>query len=142
VACNERNVYSSVLLEHLTHLIAGGLRETGHQSFREASLLSRPTVTQRIRIQRLSPESKGGFPYIPFRAGYRNGGYILSHTWSRIISLAILTSGLEQGDPSLISPQVLCVIPQSIVFFKFHCCSYYLSLSPFPLPAFLPHSSL
>jgi hypothetical protein len=26
------------------------------------------------------PKKKGGFSYIPFRTGYRNGGYRLSHT--------------------------------------------------------------
>jgi hypothetical protein len=33
-------------------------------------------------VQRLSPENKGGVPYKPFRAGYRNGGVVhsLSHT--------------------------------------------------------------
>jgi hypothetical protein len=36
------------------------------ESFWKASL--------RICIPRLSPESKGGFPYIPLTAGYRNGG--------------------------------------------------------------------
>jgi hypothetical protein len=39
-----------------------------------SSLLSRLAATQKICIQRLSLENKGGFPYIPFRAGYRNGG--------------------------------------------------------------------
>jgi hypothetical protein len=49
-------------------------REMGHQSLREASLLSRPAATQQTQVQRLSPEDKGGFPYISFRAGYRKGG--------------------------------------------------------------------
>jgi hypothetical protein len=49
------------------------LTETGHQSSREASLLGRLAVTQWTRVQRLSPENKGGLPCIPFRAGYRNG---------------------------------------------------------------------
>jgi hypothetical protein len=52
-------------------------------------LLSKPAVTQWTRVQRLSPQNKGGLPYIPFRAGYRNKGYSLSHTWSYAISLAI-----------------------------------------------------
>jgi hypothetical protein len=30
-------------------------------------------VTQWTRVQRLSPENKGGFPYMPFRTGSRNG---------------------------------------------------------------------
>jgi hypothetical protein len=57
-------------------IVAGGLRQRlrGHQSFREASLLSKPEVTQGTHVQRLSPENKGSFPYIPFTAGYRNGG--------------------------------------------------------------------
>jgi hypothetical protein len=62
--------------------------EMGHQSFQEASLLSRLAVTQWIQVQRLSPEKKGGFPFILFRADYINGRYSFSH----IISLAILTS--------------------------------------------------
>jgi hypothetical protein len=45
----------------------------GHQSFQEASLLSKLAVTQQTHGQRLSPKNKGGFPYISFRAGYRNG---------------------------------------------------------------------
>jgi hypothetical protein len=60
---------------------------------REASLLSMPAATQ--LTQRLSPENKEGFSYISFRAGYRNGEYRLSHIWSHIISLAILTSGAK-----------------------------------------------
>jgi hypothetical protein len=48
-------------------------RQRGHQSFQEASLLNMPAAPQRTRIQRLSPKNKGGFPYILFRAGYRNG---------------------------------------------------------------------
>jgi hypothetical protein len=50
--------------------------ETGHQKFQEASLLSRPAATQWTQVQRLSPENKGGFPYIPLRVGYRNGGWV------------------------------------------------------------------
>jgi hypothetical protein len=38
------------------------------------------------------PQEQRGLPYIPLRAGYRNGGYSLSHTWSRALSLATLTS--------------------------------------------------
>jgi hypothetical protein len=55
---------------------AGGLRQSlrGHQSFTEASLLSHLAVTRRTHVQRLSPKNKGGFPYTPCRAGYRNGG--------------------------------------------------------------------
>jgi hypothetical protein len=51
-------------------LDAGGFRQRqrGHQSFQEATLLSRPAV--------MSPENKGGLYYIPFRAGYRNGGRV------------------------------------------------------------------
>jgi hypothetical protein len=70
-------------------------REMGHQSFWEASLLSRLAATQQILIQRLSSENKGGFPYKQFRVGHRNGGYSLSHTWSHTILLAILSSGLR-----------------------------------------------
>jgi hypothetical protein len=55
-------------------LQAGSDRETGQQSFREAWLLHRLAVTQKIYIQRLIPGNKGDLPYIPFRAGYRNGG--------------------------------------------------------------------
>jgi hypothetical protein len=102
-------------------------REMGHQSFQEASLLSRLAGTQQIHIQRLSPKKKGGFPYIPFRVGYRNGGYSLSNTWLHTTSLAILTSrsrwpfsGLTPGD-----------IPQ-IHFFLFHCSTHYLPSPSLP----------
>jgi hypothetical protein len=56
--------------------VAGRLpqRLRGHQSFWEASLLSRLAATQRTQVKRLSPKSKGGFPYVPFRAGYRSMG--------------------------------------------------------------------
>jgi hypothetical protein len=54
------------------------LRERlGHQIFQEASSLCRPAATG---VQRLNSENKGGFSYIPFRAGYRNGRYSLSYT--------------------------------------------------------------
>jgi hypothetical protein len=58
--------------------VAGGLtqRLRGHQSFWEARLLSKPAPTQQTRVQRLSPENKWGFSYIPFRPGYRNGGWV------------------------------------------------------------------
>jgi hypothetical protein len=54
--------------------VAWGLRQRqrGYQNLQEASLLSKPAVTQQTQVQSLSLESKGGFPYIPFRAGYRN----------------------------------------------------------------------
>jgi hypothetical protein len=64
--------------------VAGGLRQRlrGHQRFWEVSLLSKLAATQWTQVQKLSPKNKGGFPYIPFRASYRNegGGYSLSHT--------------------------------------------------------------
>jgi hypothetical protein len=101
----------------------------GHQSFWKTNLLSRWAATQQICIQRLSPKNKGGFPYITFRAGYRNGGYSLSHTWSHIISLAILTSGARWPFSGLTPPNN---IPQ-FHFFLFYCCTHYLALSPFPL---------
>jgi hypothetical protein len=58
------------------HIVEEGLRQRlrGHQSFQEASLLCKLAATQRTHVQRLSTENKGGFSYIPFRAGYRNGG--------------------------------------------------------------------
>jgi hypothetical protein len=49
-------------------------RQRRHQSYWEASLLSELAATQQIWLQRLSPQNKGGFPYILFRAGYRNWG--------------------------------------------------------------------
>jgi hypothetical protein len=57
------------------HTVAGGLRQRlrKHQNFPEASLLSKTAATQRTRVQRLSPENKGGFPYTTFSAGHRNG---------------------------------------------------------------------
>jgi hypothetical protein len=73
--------------ELLGLLQEGSDRELGHQNFGEASLLVRPAVTtQSSWVQRLRPENKGDFPYIPFKAGYRNGGRgnSLSHTWSVI----------------------------------------------------------
>jgi hypothetical protein len=48
--------------------------ETGHQSFWEAHLLSKPAVTQWTLVQRLSPENKGGLPNVTFRTGYINRG--------------------------------------------------------------------
>jgi hypothetical protein len=64
--------------------VAGGLiqRLREHQCFREASLLSKPAATQQTHVQRLNPENKRGFPYMPFRAGYRKwrGINILFHT--------------------------------------------------------------
>jgi hypothetical protein len=38
---------------------------------------SKLAVTQGTHIQRLRPENKEDFPYIPFRAGYRNGMGVL-----------------------------------------------------------------
>jgi hypothetical protein len=48
----------------------------GHQSFQEASVLSKLAVTQWTQVQSLSTKSKGGCPFIPLREGYRNGGGI------------------------------------------------------------------
>jgi hypothetical protein len=60
---------------HACNPVVGGLRQRprGHQSFGEARILSKPAATQQTRVERLSTENKGGFPYIPFSAGYRNG---------------------------------------------------------------------
>jgi predicted lipoprotein with Yx(FWY)xxD motif len=58
---------------HMVVLQKGPDRDWGHQSFREASFLGRPAVTWWTWVQRLSPKNKAGLPYIPFRAGYRNG---------------------------------------------------------------------
>jgi hypothetical protein len=67
--------------------ILGLLQEgSGHQSFWEASSLSKSAVTQQTPVQKLSPENKRGFPYVPFRAGYRNGGKGL-HVVPYIITL-------------------------------------------------------
>jgi hypothetical protein len=41
------------------------------------------------------PQEQGGLLYIPYRAGYRNGGYSLSHKWSHAISLSTLTIGVR-----------------------------------------------
>jgi hypothetical protein len=49
-------------------------RQEVHQSFWEASLLNKLAATPQTRVQRLSIKNKGGFPYIPFRAGYRGEG--------------------------------------------------------------------
>jgi hypothetical protein len=81
--------------------VAGGLRQTErlreHQSFQEASLLSKPAATQQTPVQRLSPENKGGFPYIPFSAGYRmeGGGTACPIHKSHVITLIALTSGIK-----------------------------------------------
>jgi hypothetical protein len=74
--------FSCLIALARTSSVAGGLRQRlrGHQSFGEASLLSKLAVTQQTHVQRLSTENKGGLPFIPFREGYRNGGYNLSHT--------------------------------------------------------------
>jgi hypothetical protein len=71
-----------VTFEDTQPTVVGMLRQRlrGHQSFQEASLLSKPAATQWIHIPRLIPENKGGFPYTPVKAGYRNGGYSLFHT--------------------------------------------------------------
>jgi hypothetical protein len=92
----------------------------GHQNLWEASLLSRLAVTQQIRIQRLSPESKWGFPYILFRAGYRNGEYRMSHTWSHVISLAILTSGSRWLFSGL-TPGATCHSSKLLFFSSLFC---------------------
>jgi hypothetical protein len=39
-----------------------------------SKFIKQASATQRTRRQRLSTKNKGGFPYIPFKAGYRNGG--------------------------------------------------------------------
>jgi hypothetical protein len=74
--------------------VVGWLRERKiyYQSFQEAGLLRKPAATQQTQVQRLRSKNKGGFPYITFRAGYRNvgrrrGSYSLSYTWPHIISL-------------------------------------------------------
>jgi hypothetical protein len=36
------------------------------------------------------PKDKGSLPYITLRAGLRNEGYNMAHTWLHAISLAIL----------------------------------------------------
>jgi hypothetical protein len=54
----------------------GSDRETGHQKFWEASLLSRPAATQWIQIQRLSLKSRRGFPYIPWSRLQISGGEV------------------------------------------------------------------
>jgi hypothetical protein len=67
-------------------------REMRHQRFWEASLLSRLVFIKQIGIPRLSPENKGAFLIYHLEQVTEMGGYSLSHTWSHIISLAILTS--------------------------------------------------
>jgi hypothetical protein len=58
--------------------VVGWLREMGHQSLQEASLLSKLAVTQWTLVQRVSPGNKDGFPYLLFRVS-QFGGYSLSH---------------------------------------------------------------
>jgi hypothetical protein len=43
-------------------------------TFSGSKFIKQAAATQQTQVQRLSPENKGGFPYIPFSAGYRNGG--------------------------------------------------------------------
>jgi hypothetical protein len=66
--------WSLLNLRSVMLLQEGSDRDRGHQNFQEASLLSKPAVTQGAPVQSLSTENKGGFPCIPFRADYRNGG--------------------------------------------------------------------
>jgi hypothetical protein len=97
-------------------------------------------VTQWIHIQSLSPENKGGFPYIPFRADYRNRGYSLSHTWSHTISFAILTSGARWPFSGLTPHDI-----SQIQFFLSQCCTHYLPSPPcFPVifPPLMPEPIL
>jgi hypothetical protein len=89
---------------------------------------------------KLNAENKGSLPYIPFRAGYWNGGYSLSHTWSHTTSLAILTSGVRWPFSDL-TPRCYVSFLKTILFSLFHCCTHYLSLSLIiflPPPSFLP----
>jgi hypothetical protein len=44
--------------------------------------------TQQTPVQRLSPENKGGLPYIPLQAGYRNKKQSLTHIWLHATLLA------------------------------------------------------
>jgi hypothetical protein len=70
-----QNLVTEASVKFKSRGTVGGLiqRLRGHQSFQEASLLSKLAGTQRTHFQRLSSENKGDFPYVPFRAGYRNG---------------------------------------------------------------------
>jgi hypothetical protein len=101
----------------------------GNQSFREASLLSRSAATQWILIQRLSTKSKGVFSYIPFRGSYRNGLSNLWHTWSHIVSLAILTSGVRWSFFGF-NPGDIPQIVFSVVVSLLHSLSLIISLPP------------
>jgi hypothetical protein len=107
-------------------------------------------MTQRIHIQKLSPKNKEGLPYIPLRQGFRNRVCSLSHTWSRVISLAIFTSGVSWHFPGLAlgatwyfsNPVILFVC--LFVYFCTHCLSLSPSLSlivyPSPPPScHIPH---
>jgi hypothetical protein len=56
--------------------------------FQGTIFISMLTAAQEIHIQRLSPKNKGGSPYIPLQAGYRNKKQGLIHMWLHVTLLA------------------------------------------------------
>jgi hypothetical protein len=91
---------------------------------------------------------EASFPWINTSGGTWQGhpswqpGDAVSHSWSHIISLAILTSW---GEVTLLWSLPRCYLTFLKFIFLFYCCTHYLSLSPhcfllspFPLIAFLP----
>jgi hypothetical protein len=109
-----------------------------HQSFWETNLLSRLAVTQQIHIKGCILKNKGGFPSLPFRAGYRNGGYSLVPYMGMYYFIGHFNLW---GKKTLFWSLTRCYVTfLKSVFFLRNYQNYnknYL-LSPFPLPAFLP----
>jgi hypothetical protein len=72
-----------------------------------------------IEVQRLSPENKGGLPYIPLHAGYRSKKQGLTHIW--------LYTSLLATSPTP---------AQCYMIFKFRFFKFYLSAMPFLPPCY------
>jgi hypothetical protein len=111
--------------------VAGGLRQRlrGRQNFQEASSFIKPTAAQQTQVQRLNPKNKGSFPYIPFKSGYRNGG------WVQLVPYIITCYFI--GCFNLWGKVTLLWSPGNIPQLWFSYSTHY---SLFPLPAFLPHN--
>jgi hypothetical protein len=66
--------------------------QKGSETERALKLLGSKFIKQAssdlVSSPKAEPQEQRGFPYIPFRAGYRIGGYSLSHTKPHAISLA------------------------------------------------------
>jgi hypothetical protein len=106
----------------------GSDSEMRHQSFWEASLLSRLAATLQICIQRLSPKNKGGFPDVPCTALQKWGVQLVPYM---VTYYFIGYFNLWGKVTSLVSPTgYLTVFKYVFLLLLFHCCTHYLSLSP------------